>query len=118
MKFLARIPTWVYVTVAAIVLLLEIPRRLIFGNGCFFLALTDIPCPTCGMTRAVLMLLTFNIREAFILNPALPTVPIAAIFCALAFADKKRARLWLILLISDVAALFTVWVIRLLTGAI
>ena len=118
MKFLAQIPTWIYVAVAVAVLILEIPRRLIFGNGCFFLALTDIPCPTCGMTRAAALLLMLHIREAFILNPALPTVPIALITCALAFADKKRARLWLILFLTDIAVLFAVWVIRLLTGAI
>jgi hypothetical protein len=36
---------------------------------CVFKAVTGHPCPTCGSTRAVLNLLTFNISTAFRCNP-------------------------------------------------
>jgi hypothetical protein len=36
---------------------------------CPFHALTGIPCPGCGMTRAIVSLIGGNISEAFLYNP-------------------------------------------------
>jgi hypothetical protein len=36
---------------------------------CMFKNITSIPCPACGTTRAVLLLINGNIKEALWLNP-------------------------------------------------
>jgi hypothetical protein len=38
--------------------------------GCLFKQLFGIPCPTCGMTRSVLLTLHGHIGQAWTLNPA------------------------------------------------
>lgn len=43
-------------------------------------ALTGIPCPTCGMTRAVAALLHGKIRLAFLLNPLTTSLLFAVAF--------------------------------------
>ena len=57
--------------------------------GCVFHALTGVPCPACGSTRAVLALLTGDLRAAFAFNPLV----ILGIACALGFA--LAAPVWL-----------------------
>lgn len=43
--------------------------RLIFDRFCPMLILTDIPCPGCGMTRALILALTGRFAEAWALQP-------------------------------------------------
>ena len=45
----------------------------VFGIGCPFLYLFGVPCPTCGVSRALLSLLRLDIRGYFYYQPmALP----------------------------------------------
>ena len=44
------------------------------GIPCFFHLATHLECPGCGMTRAVMALLSLNVSEAFRLNPLSVTV--------------------------------------------
>ncbi|MCL2592268.1 MAG: DUF2752 domain-containing protein [Defluviitaleaceae bacterium] len=46
-----------------------------FGFFCPLMAFIGVPCPFCGMTRAGILMLTFNFRESFAMHPLLvPTV--------------------------------------------
>lgn len=52
----------------------------IFEIPCFYRVLFDIPCPTCGMTRAYISLLRFDISGAFAYHPLFWSIPILALF--------------------------------------
>ena len=47
--------------------------------GCLFRAATGLPCPGCGMTRAVLLLLQLRFDAALAAHPAAPAVVAAAL---------------------------------------
>ena len=67
------------------------------GLRCPFLALTGLPCPTCGGTRAVLAMSHLRFAEGFCLNPLVAAgwvcaallVPYAAVVC---LAGRRRLR--------------------------
>ncbi len=46
---------------------------------CVFKAMTGIPCPTCGSTRAVILLSQGHLLSAFRVNPATSAVVVAAL---------------------------------------
>ena len=50
---------------------------LLFGGGlCVFRLVTGIPCPGCGMTRAVLALLCGDVPAALAYHPLVFTLPL------------------------------------------
>ena len=51
---------------------------LIVLPGCPFRAVTGIPCPGCGMTRAWLSALAFDFSAAFSQHPMFWSVPVLA----------------------------------------
>ena len=55
---------------------------LVFGEKsiCFFRLLIGIPCPGCGMTRALCSALHLNFEKAFLFHPLWPLVPPAAVY--------------------------------------
>lgn len=111
----SRIAVTVTVIVVA-ALAVDYVRKIYLGSGCLFKALFGIACPACGMTRAYTSLLRLDFSAAFYYNPAWWTPPIAAASAALALADKKRAKFYLIIFIADMVALFAVWIYRLANG--
>lgn len=58
------------------------------GGACLFRQRTGLPCPTCGMTRSVVLTLHGRLPAAFRLNPAGP-------LWVLAVAGIAGALLWL-----------------------
>ena len=87
----------------AIVMLLQLGAVVIFlhatqdgvslagtpiGGACLFRQRTGLPCPTCGMTRSVVLSLHGHIPTALRLNPAGP-------LWVLAVATISAALLWL-----------------------
>lgn len=84
-----------------------------FSIGCPIRSLTGIPCPTCGVTRALLSLLRLDFAGYFRYNPM--AVPLCvAIF--LAFHEKllRIGLRWFLALIIGTAVLtFVVYLIRL-----
>ncbi|MCI0657730.1 MAG: DUF2752 domain-containing protein [Acidobacteria bacterium] len=75
---------------AASAILLRIPEaRLPASLHCPFLALTGLPCPTCGGTRAFAALAGGNLWRALLLNP-LVTVTVVGVFAAAAGSLWRR----------------------------
>lgn len=64
-----------------------------------------IPCPSCGMSRAVYSLLLLDIKSAFFYHPLVFVLPV--IVYAL-IKEKKK------LIIALIALILMVWVIRLI----
>lgn len=58
------------------------------GIGCVFQALLGIPCPGCGMTRAVLALLRLDLAAAFAYHPLVFAMPYVLVYL---FFDLKPA---------------------------
>lgn len=82
---------------------------------CVFQALFRIPCPGCGMTRAYISLLHFDLEQAFAYHPMFWSVPLLLL---LYFTDGKLFRSkWLNLsvLIALLAGFLLNWIIRLFT---
>ena len=59
----------------AIVLAVVVAMKL-FSVPCPFWALTDLPCPTCGMTRAWMAVFLLDFPTAFSYHPLFWTVPL------------------------------------------
>jgi hypothetical protein len=64
-----------------------------YGAACFFRERLGIPCPTCGMTRSVILTLHGCLPAAFALNPAGPlwVAAVGAVAAAL-LAARRWAR--------------------------
>ena len=63
--------------------------------GCIFKRAFGIPCPTCGMTRSVLLALDGHLSAALGINPAGPLLVCGALLlgaCMLHLALYERAR--------------------------
>ncbi|MGH9944238.1 MAG: DUF2752 domain-containing protein [Pyrinomonadaceae bacterium] len=65
-------------------------RVFVFGRElhweCLFKKMFGVPCPTCGMTRSVLLALDGQLVPAFALNPAGPLLVAGVLlFCAAMF---------------------------------
>ena len=45
------------------------------GSACFFKSVYGVPCPGCGMTRALLALACGDVALAFSFHPLVPLVP-------------------------------------------
>jgi len=52
--------------------------------GCAFQKMFGIPCPTCGLTRGVLLSLHGQFAEAWVLNPAGPLIVLGVLLLGLA----------------------------------
>lgn len=105
--------------------------------GCLILALTGIPCPGCGMTRAYLAFFHMDFERAFLYHPLFPSfiVLIVAFLCALAWRIRKHhsqklpfrladvydtaeaffaTKLFYVLLVLFISAYFVVYTLRVL----
>lgn len=105
---------WKIVTVA-----LLLGASLIIFYHCPFRYFLGIPCPGCGMTRALLALLRLDIEGAFYYHPLFPAAILAAVYLALDYLEifrlphKVKTRI-----LAAVCALFLItYVIRLAAGS-
>lgn len=85
----------------------------VLGVHCIFRMLTGINCPGCGMTRAYMELLHFNIAGAFRFNFMFWSVPVAAAY-VLTDGVLFRSRAVNIAVLAAIGAGFTLlFVLRL-----
>ena len=68
---------------------------------CLFINIFGIPCPACGITRAYISLLRFDIREAFRWHPLFWCVPFFL------FGVKRKKIFYLL-----GSLFFLVWIVR------
>lgn len=78
--------------------------------SCVFKAIIGIPCPGCGMTRALFALLRGDISAAFKYNAVIFLMPY--VFWYLFFGNKRRIHKLLLLIVALVAAVN--WVIHII----
>ncbi len=84
------------------------------GIGCVFRYFLGIPCPGCGLTRALRALLRLDIVGAFRYNPLIFAMPY--VFVYILFPLRGKGHKWLLSGIGIVALLN--WAIRILCVAI
>ena len=74
-------------------ILVRIPEAMLPAPlRCPFLALTGLPCPTCGGTRALAALATGNLSGAFLLNPLLTTAALGISAAAAGSLGRRLTR--------------------------
>jgi hypothetical protein len=66
------------------------PDALSLLRPCPFLAMTGIPCPTCGTTRAALALSHGQIADAFAANPLATTALVLLLPAAVVSVVRQR----------------------------
>lgn len=110
----AKIKLWKIVTVA-----LLLGASLLIFYHCPFLYVFGVPCPGCGMTRALFALLRLDVAEAFYYHPLFPAVILAAVYLVLEYLEilrfsyKTKRRL-----LAALCVLFIItYVIRLAAGS-
>ena len=86
---------------------------------CPVFVVTGIPCPGCGMVRAVLALCTFRFAEAWGLNPLVfIAAPVGAVeVLYLAFPKLPDWKYPKGLILGGFGALVVAWAVRLATGS-
>lgn len=86
--------------------------NLIFGAFCPMVILTGIPCPGCGMTRAVFYLFTGRLHQSFFMHPmAIPIVCLIFYFLwnRYIIGRKVKGMVFLIGAAAVILILFYVW---------
>lgn len=89
--------------------------------GCPFRRMTGIPCPLCGMTRAVLCLLRGDVSGAFHCHPLFFLLPVLGVVLLLhANGTFHRIPVWIPRLFYILCGILfaAVWVCRLWTGTL
>ena len=86
--------------------------RIALGGGCLILAWTGLPCPTCGMTRATLCLLTGRFAEIFDYHPLFWAPYLTVILSVLTVPMKKWRKQLACAVLALALALIAVWIVR------
>ncbi len=81
-----------------------------FGITCVFMEFLGVPCPGCGMTRALLALLRFDFQEAAQYNVVIFFMPY--VFLYLFFDLRHRVHNILLGLVAAIAAVN--WMIKII----
>lgn len=83
---------------------------------CVFKELIGIPCPGCGITRALLSLILLDFKSAFEYNPMIYCYIISVVIYVVLKNKSERTLDWL--LWFNVALSIVVWLYRLVTGGL
>lgn len=97
---------WIVVTLIVLMAILYFT-----GMGCLILKLTGIPCFGCGMTRACISLMQFDISMAWYYHPLSFLLPFLLV--ALLFAKKMPKWLIKVIVIVVVILFIVVYFVRL-----
>lgn len=102
----------VITSVAAVVVLYVILES--FGVTCPIKYITGISCAGCGMSRAWIALLHFNIHEAFMYHPLFFLPPVVVIFMLL--KSKINIKFYKIFMFTMAGAFVIVYLYRMFIG--
>lgn len=82
------------------------------GSPCLFRWLTGVPCPACGSTRALRVLLQGDVAQAFLINPngiVLAVLLVGVPVGLLADAVRRRATLYVLFCRIDTTLRRRMW---------
>ena len=102
----------VITSVTAVVVLYVILES--FGVTCPIKYITGISCAGCGMSRAWIALLHFNIHEAFMYHPLFFLPPVVVIFMLL--KSKINIKFYKIFMVTMAGAFVIVYLYRMFIG--
>lgn len=102
----------VITSVTAVVVLYVILES--FGVTCPIKYITGISCAGCGMSRAWIALLHFNIHEAFMYHPLFFLPPVVVIF--MLFKSKINIKFYKIFMFTMAGAFVIVYLYRMFIG--
>jgi hypothetical protein len=107
---------------AAVIAFVAVLAILAVGWRCPVLLVAGVPCPTCGMTRAVRLALHGDLAGATRLHPLMwIAVPVVMLFLGVeivgyartgAWGSSRRMRFSNALMIGTAALLFALWIAR------
>lgn len=82
-KTYSKIWNWIkgYMVAGILILLSMAFLNLCFGRVCLFRIFTGLPCPGCGMTRALILFLTGHPSEAMDMHPLVIFVVSFPVIC-------------------------------------
>ncbi|MDR1940352.1 MAG: DUF2752 domain-containing protein [Clostridiales bacterium] len=86
----------------------------VFGTACIFKLITGVPCPSCGMTRAIGLFLSMRVGQAFEMHPLFPLagVVFAGIIAVTAKPELKERKALKIAAYAIAAAFIVVYAVR------
>ncbi|MDR1631038.1 MAG: DUF2752 domain-containing protein [Oscillospiraceae bacterium] len=84
----------------------------VFDIFCLFRAVTGIPCPSCGMTRAWFAVARLDFRAAFRYHPLFLLAPVLLLFITDIIKIKSNARKFVLIAIA--VLFFAVYAVRML----
>jgi hypothetical protein len=96
-------------------LLLYVLFLRLIGSTCLIRTVFRIPCPGCGMTRALCSLLTLNFPQAFAYHPLVFLLPLVLLY--ILFDELFGKKVDTLLIAGMAAAFLAVWILR-LTGVL
>ncbi|MDD6466814.1 MAG: DUF2752 domain-containing protein [Erysipelotrichaceae bacterium] len=95
-----------------ILLLIVVSLLYVFDIHCIFRTIFQIPCPTCGMTRAWIALCKGNLQQAMNVHPLFCLGPIVVM--EVIFYDSWKQKRWFsVMVIMTGVLFFLVYIIRL-----
>ena len=91
--------------------------HLIFGQFCPMMIVLHLPCPGCGMTRALVMVLTGRLKEAWELQPLIyGWILLAVLFAVNRYVLDRKPAILTGLLIALLLGILFFYVYRIGTG--
>jgi cytochrome bd-type quinol oxidase subunit 2 len=106
-----------YIIYPVVVILYELFFILVYPNepNCLVKRIIGIPCPMCGMSRAVFSFIQFDFRSAFFYHPLvylLPFIIILFLFSGIKHIDqiRKSKQTWMII----ISILIITYIIRMI----
>lgn len=86
-----------------------------YAVGCPIRWLTGVCCPSCGMTRAAVSLITLDFKSAFYYHPLVVCLPVAVVLFV--FRKHFSEKLLQIFFWLFIVALLIVYIYRILSGS-
>lgn len=108
-------------TAILLIALYYLANKAIFHAFCPLLITVGLPCPGCGMTRAMYCLATFQWKRALLLNPTAPAWLIYIIYLAwrryiVGSLDKKKNTIFLAVLCIVTIAVYIFRMVKYFPG--